>query len=93
MNDLLLKYLTNGGLIKTLGIVVLFLFTIGSGAIAGYDILSSQPVNPVVATYLSIVLTSIIQMLNLNQTAGIVSSALLIQPQPQQGTVQNGANS
>lgn len=86
MNDRLITYLTNGGLLKTLGIVVLFLFTLGSGAIVAYDILSNQPVNPVVATFLSMVLTHVTNMMFQAQLGGIVTSALLINPQQgQQG--------
>lgn len=76
----LVSYLTNGGLLKTLSIIILFLFTLGSGGIIAYELLSNEPVNPIIATYLSIVLTSIVHMLNLTQTSGIIASALLINP-------------
>lgn len=90
MNQQLLRYLTNGGLLKTLGIICLFLFTIGAGSIAGYDILTNQPISPIIATYLSFALTSITHMVNLAQTSGLISSAVLINPmeQEQKNTAQ-----
>lgn len=80
MNDQLIKYLTDGGLIKTLGIIILFLFTLGGGAIVGYDILTGQAINPIIATFMSIVLTHVTNMMFQSQTSSIVSSALLFNP-------------
>jgi hypothetical protein len=79
--DLLVAYLTNGGLLKTLSIILLFLFAIGAGTIVGYDLLAGLPVNPVLATFLSIVLTHVTNMFAQAQTTGLVTGALLFNAQ------------
>jgi hypothetical protein len=91
MNQDLIKYLTNGGLIKTLGIVVLFVFTLGSGGIVAYDIMTNQPVNPVITTFLGIVLTHVANMFAQMQTTTLVTGALLVNP-TQTGQLQGGVN-
>lgn len=83
MNQQMVDYLTDGGLIKTLGIVILFLFTLGSGTILGYDIVTQQAINPVVSTFLGIVLTHITNLMFQSQSTGIITSALMLNPNQQ----------
>jgi hypothetical protein len=64
------KFLTNGGLMKFLAILTVFLFTIGAGIIFIIEVLSNQTINSTVVIWLSIILGAISNILGFH-TSGV----------------------